>query len=103
IDDDLDMPIALRIARETLRAPLPENERQWLVLDMDFVLGLDLDRAIPSAAPAEPGSSAFREALPEGAAELLAARTAARAEHDWPAAHRLRHQLRPLRREDVHR
>ncbi|TME10039.1 MAG: cysteine--tRNA ligase [Chloroflexi bacterium] len=96
IDDDLDTPIALRIARETLRAQLPEDERRWLVLDMDFVLGLDLDRAIPSAAPAEPGSSAFREALPEGAAELLAARTAARAKHDWPAADRLRDELRAL-------
>jgi cysteinyl-tRNA synthetase len=96
IDDDLDTPIALRIARETLRAPLPEDERRWLVLDMDFVLGLDLDRAVLSASVPEQGPSAFPEALPVGAAELLAARTAARAAQDWAAADRLRDELRSL-------
>ena len=45
IDDDLDLPTALAVVRETLRADLPADERRWLVLDADFVLGLDLDRA----------------------------------------------------------
>ena len=45
IDDDLDLPAALAVVRETLRADLPADERRWLVLDADFVLGLDLDRA----------------------------------------------------------
>ena len=96
IDDDLDTPVALRIARETLRAPLPEDERRWLVLDMDFVLGLDLDRAVPSATVHEPGQSAIPDGLPGGTAELLAARTAARAAQDWAAADRLRDELRSL-------
>jgi cysteinyl-tRNA synthetase len=96
IDDDLDTPVALRIARETLRAPIPEDERWWLVLDMDFVLGLDLDRAVASTALPGPGPSAVAEALPKRAAELLAARTAARAAQDWAAADRLRDELRAL-------
>jgi cysteinyl-tRNA synthetase len=96
IDDDLDTPVALRIARETLRAPLLEDERRWLVLDMDFVLGLDLDRAVSAESRAEPGTKATSAALPAGAAELLAARTTARAARDWAAADRLRDELRSL-------
>ncbi len=42
IDDDLDMPTALAVVRETLRSRLPADERRWLVLDADLVLGLDL-------------------------------------------------------------
>jgi cysteinyl-tRNA synthetase len=92
IDDDLDTPTALRIARETLRSDLPADERRWLVLDMDVVLGLDLHRSVAgteasAAAPAE---------LPIGALELVAARTAARAAHDWSTADRLREELRGL-------
>jgi cysteinyl-tRNA synthetase len=83
IDDDLDTPAALRIARETLRANLPADERRWLVLDMDFVLGLDLHRSTAVA-------------LPAGAAELLAARVQARADRDFAAADRLREELRQL-------
>src|SRR5690606_29495226 len=44
LDDDLDLPTALAVVRETVRAALPADERRWLVLDADFVLGLDLDR-----------------------------------------------------------
>ena len=44
IDDDLDMPVALALLREILRAPLSDDERRWLILDADLVLGLDLDR-----------------------------------------------------------
>ena len=44
LDDDLDLPTALAVVRETLRADLPADERRWLVLDADVVLGLDLDQ-----------------------------------------------------------
>ena len=44
IDDDLDMPVALALLREILRAPIAADERRWLILDADAVLGLDLDR-----------------------------------------------------------
>ena len=62
LDDDLHTSSAVAIARETLRAPLSEDERRWLLLDFDYVLGLDLDRvwAMGTAAddtPAECASS----------------------------------------------
>jgi cysteinyl-tRNA synthetase len=84
IDDDLDTPTALRIVRETLRADLPPDERRWLVLDMDVVLGLDLDldRAV-SAAPT----------LPDDIEALVAERRAARAARDFASADRLRQEL----------
>ena len=39
IDDDLDLPTALAVVRETLRPTCPADERRWLVLDADAVLG----------------------------------------------------------------
>jgi len=45
IDDDLDMPGALALVREILRTRICVDERRWLILDMDLVLGLDLHRA----------------------------------------------------------
>ena len=44
IDDDLDMPVALALLREILRVPISDDERRWLILDADRLLGLDLDR-----------------------------------------------------------
>ena len=38
------MPVALALLREIVRAPLPADERRWLIHDADFVLGLDLHR-----------------------------------------------------------
>ncbi len=91
LDDDLDFPAALRIAREALAAPLPADERRWLLLDWDAVLGLDLHRAWAAAAterlPAE---------LPGAAASLLTARTTARRVRDFEAADRLRDELHAL-------
>jgi cysteinyl-tRNA synthetase len=91
IDDDLDMPMALRIARETLRTSLPADERRWLALDFDFVLGLDLHRVVEAA-----GTSAAPVELPPGAGELLEARARARGDRDWATADRLRDELREL-------
>ena len=53
IDDDLDMPVALALLREILRAPLPADERRWLILDADAVLGLDLHRVWEADAAAD--------------------------------------------------
>ena len=79
IDDDLDLPTALAVVREALRTPdIAADERRWLVLDADLVLGLDLDR-VWAAGAGVPGSPAGAdEALPAGAAALLEARSAAR-------------------------
>ncbi len=83
IDDDLDLPTALAVIRETLRADLPADERRWLVLDADLVLGLDLDLAWASV----------DDDLPAGAAALLAARVEARGARDWARADALRDEL----------
>jgi cysteinyl-tRNA synthetase len=93
IDDDLDFPTALRIAREALRAPLPADERRWLLLDWDVVLGLDLHRTW-EAAP---------DHLPAGAAALLESRAAARAAHAFGEADRIRDALRALGVEPIDR
>jgi cysteinyl-tRNA synthetase len=95
IDDDLDLPTAIATIHATLRADLSADERRWLVLDGDAVLGLDLHRVWepqPSAAVFEPGLDA-----------LLADRARARANHDWAEADRIRERLRSLGVEPVDR
>jgi cysteinyl-tRNA synthetase len=88
IDDDLDLPTALVVVRETLRADIPADERRWLVLDADFVLGLDLDRAGPGEAPSE--------TTPPEVDALLAQRAEARARRDYAASDDLRSRLADL-------
>ena len=88
IDDDLDTPRALRVLRDILRAPLPADERRWLILDADLVLGLDLDRPTPSRAEPYP--------LPPKAYQLLKERAFARENRDYARADRLREELRAL-------
>jgi cysteinyl-tRNA synthetase len=95
IDDDLDTPAALRIAREVLRSDLAADERRWLVLDVDLVLGLDLDRAADAATEASSGRR-DAAALPGETRRLLDARSAARAQRDFARADQLREQLREL-------
>ena len=89
VDDDLDMPVALALMREILRAPIPADERRWLILDADLVLGLDLDRvwADTNASASQPA------AIPPQAATLLVTRDAARAAKDYARADALRDEL----------
>ncbi|HEX7473601.1 MAG TPA: cysteine--tRNA ligase [Candidatus Limnocylindrales bacterium] len=86
IDDDLDTAAALRVVREIARAHLPIDERRWLILDADFILGLDLDRA--PVAESDPRS------LDAAAAALIAERGASRVAGDYARADRLRAELR---------
>jgi cysteinyl-tRNA synthetase len=85
LDDDLDLPTALAVIRETLRASVTDEEKRWLVLDADFVLGLDLDVASVRSGP--------DEALPSDVAELIEQRAAARAARDYATADALRDRL----------
>jgi cysteinyl-tRNA synthetase len=87
IDDDLDLPTALAVVREALRADLPDDERRWLVLDADLVLGLDLDLAGAAAGGPPAGE------LTDAERALLAARDEARQARDWARADALRDQL----------
>jgi cysteinyl-tRNA synthetase len=96
IDDDLDMPVALAIVREALRADLTADERRWLILDADVVLGLDLDGVWDGEGAGVTAGSAADRALPDGAAALVEARTAARAARDFARADALRDELAAL-------
>jgi cysteinyl-tRNA synthetase len=88
IDDDLDLPTGLAVVRETLRAELPADERRWLVLDADFILGLDLDRTRPD--------EVRPEAVPAEVEALLQRRAEARAHHDFVTSDDLRRRLADL-------
>jgi cysteinyl-tRNA synthetase len=84
IADDLATPAALAIAHAVASAgDLSAAQRRALLLDFDRVLGLDLHL------PAEETGGE----LPEGAAELLEQRAAARAERDFATSDALRDQL----------
>jgi cysteinyl-tRNA synthetase len=84
ISDDLAMPTAIAVAHAVAgAADLTPEARRALLLDFDRVLGLDL------GAPAEPGQTE----LPEGAAELLERRGAARAARDYATSDALRDKL----------
>jgi cysteinyl-tRNA synthetase len=87
LDDDLDLPAALVVIREILRSDLPPDERRWLVLDADAVLGLDLHRAWE--APVD-------DDIPTAVASLVATRDAARASRDYARADALRDEIAAL-------
>jgi cysteinyl-tRNA synthetase len=95
LDDDLDLPTALAVVREALRADLSADERRWLVLDADRVLGLDLD-LVWANDPAAGGADAGQVALPDDVQALIEARTRARDIRDWAAADAAREALTAL-------
>ena len=74
--------------REILRADLTPDERRWLVLDADAVLGLDLHRVWDALA-----AMAGELDAPAEIAELVAAREAARTNRDYERADDLRREL----------
>jgi cysteinyl-tRNA synthetase len=84
IDDDLDLPTALAVTREALRALLSVDERRWLILDADAVLGLGLDRTWD----AQPATVA-----PADIEAIAAERVAARTARDFARADALRDEL----------
>jgi cysteinyl-tRNA synthetase len=88
-DDDLDTPAALRVLRALEKDDgIPPGSKFETFAHADRLLGLDVARDIgrPPAAPP----------LPSDAADLLAARAAARQAADWPASDRLRDELAAL-------
>jgi cysteinyl-tRNA synthetase len=88
-DEDLDTPAALRVLRSLEKdSEIPPGAKFETFAHADHLLGLDLARDI-GRAPA-PGP------LPDGAAELLEARAAARVTADWAASDRLRDELGTL-------
>jgi cysteinyl-tRNA synthetase len=90
LDADLDLPAALAVVREIARSPLPADERRWLILDADFVLGLDLDRVAQGGRAEE----AEEEILDADLDELIKARSEARKARDFARADGIRDELR---------
>jgi cysteinyl-tRNA synthetase len=89
LDDDLDTPAALRALRELSKdAEIPAGSKFETFVAADQVLALDLARDI--------GRVPAPQVLPDGAADLLEARIAARAEKDFAASDRLRAELADL-------
>jgi cysteinyl-tRNA synthetase len=87
VSEDLGLPAALAIAHAVAGADdLSPPQRRALLLDFDRVLGLGLN-ALPEAESAE---------LPDGAAELLEQRAAARSARDYATSDRLRDDLAAL-------
>ena len=84
ISEDLGLPAALAVAHAVASASdLEPPQRRALLLDFDRVLGLSLD---------VPAESRVGE-LPQGAAELLEQRAAARTARDFATSDRLRDEL----------
>src|SRR4029077_5285007 len=80
---DLDLPAAMALVAELVRSDTASQTKAALLKSWDRVLGLDLDR---------PGDAE----LPEGAAELLAARDKARSAKDFARSDALRDELAAL-------
>ncbi len=87
IDDDLDMSGALAVVREVLRSELHADERRWLVLDADAVLGLSLHTVWPA------DESAADLDVPPAVAALAEARSVARSARDFARADALRSEI----------
>lgn len=86
IADDLSTPRAVAVAHEVAAsAELSGAQKRTLLADFDRVLGVDLAR-----------SPASERELPEGAAELLERRAAARSARDYAASDALRKELGAL-------
>lgn len=99
IDDDLDLPVAITVVREMLRSDLPADERRWLVLDADYVLGLDLGRdhahdRVTGIGVTHGSTVLAPNELPSDIARSVADRGMARAAGDFGAADRIREDLR---------
>lgn len=87
INDDLDLPTALSITRETARnGKIAPGERRQLLLDFDRVLGLRLQTIQPKV----------QRAISEEAQVLVRQRDEARAARDWKRSDQLRDQLKAL-------
>jgi cysteinyl-tRNA synthetase len=90
VDDDLDLPTAVAVIRETLRSDVPTDERRWLVLDADAILGLDLAGvwSIPD--------DATETDLSADESTLMARRAEARRARDFATADHIRDELMEL-------
>lgn len=83
INDDLNMPAALGVVWEVVRASAKSPKLAELLLKFDTVLGLKIDEAPENTA----------QELPEEILELVAKRNTARSEKNWAESDRLRDEI----------
>ena len=93
VDDDLDVPRALSVVRRILASDLDPDERRWLVLDADAILGLDLDLVGADGDDRGPDGRVMSSPAID---RLVRERTEARSTRDFARADRLRDDLREL-------
>ena len=85
LNDDLNMPQAMAVVQELLKADLPDSVKLATIQEFDAaVLGLELDRE----EAAEP--------LPRKILELMESRKQARADKNWAESDRLRDEIQTL-------
>ncbi|MBI9084667.1 MAG: cysteine--tRNA ligase [Desulfobacterales bacterium] len=84
-NDDLNMPRAMAVVQELIRADLPDGVKLATVMEFDrSVLGLELDRPVAE------------ENLPDAIRAMGQQRLEARADKDWAKSDRLRDELQAL-------
>lgn len=85
LNDDLNMPQALAVVQELLKADLPDPVKLATIQEFDAaVLGLELDREVAADPP------------PPEILELIRLRTQAREEKNWAESDRLRDEIQDL-------
>ena len=84
VNDDLNMPRAMAVVQETLKAELTEADKLATVLDFERVLGLDLVQVDQ------------QDMLPNEIRKLADERRTARQEKNWHASDRLRDEIQSL-------
>jgi cysteinyl-tRNA synthetase len=84
LNDDLNMPRAMAVVQETLKADIDPAEKLATALDFDQVLGFQLDQVEPDAT------------LPAEIQALVDERIQARKEKNWSRSDELRDRLQGL-------
>jgi cysteinyl-tRNA synthetase len=84
LNDDLNMPRAMAVVQETLKADISPAEKWATALDFDRVLGFALERTAPE------------ETLPAEVRALAAERERARRDKDWGRSDELRDRLQAM-------
>ena len=84
VNDDLNMPRAMAVVQETLKADFSGADKVATVFDFERVLGLDLTQVDR------------QDELPDEIRELIDSRSKARQEKNWEASDRLRDEIQAL-------
>ncbi len=84
VNDDLNMPQALAVVQEVLKAALNSEEKLATVLDFDQILGLNFKESLTM------------QVLPQEIQDLLVERTKAREAKNWDESDRLRQKIEKL-------